>query len=110
MAGALVNVVLNFVLIPERGAMGAAVATLISYAAVYTIRAYDTRFYVKFDLHTARVLLNSTLLIFRAVVMINAVRYWRYIELGCIVAMLVINGREIFATVCRLGKKLLKKN
>ena len=110
MAGALVNVVLNFVLIPERGAMGAAVATLISYAAVYTIRAYDTRFYVKFDLHTARVLLNSTLLIFQAVVMINAVRYWRSIELGCIVAMLVINGREIFATVCRLGKKLLKKN
>ncbi len=110
MAGAVINVILNFVLIPERGAMGAAVATLISYGAVYAIRAYDTKFYVKFDLHTVRVVINAAVLLLQAVVMIEAIRYWRYIQLGCVIFMLLLNGREIIATVYKVAAKLLKKS
>ena len=109
-AGAAINVVLNFMLIPKRGAMGAAVATMISYAAVYAIRAYDTRFYVRFNMHTVRVIINTALLFLQAVVMISAVRYWKYIQLVLVLIMLILNGREIFNTVVRLGKKILKKH
>ena len=109
MAGAAINVVLNFLLIPERGAMGAAVATMISYVAVYAIRAYDTRFYVKFNMHTVRVIVNTAVLILQAVIMISAVRYWKYMQLALVVFMLVFNGREILSTVIRIGKKILKK-
>ena len=109
-AGAAINVVLNFMLIPKRGAMGAAVATMISYAAVYAIRAYDTRFYVRFNMHTVRVIINTALLFLQAVVMISAVRYWKYIQLALVLIMLILNGREIFNTVVRLGKKILKKH
>ena len=109
MAGAGINVVLNFVLIPERGAMGAAVATLISYLAVFAIRAYDTRFYVRFNMHTLRLVVNTVLLIAQTAVMIGEIRYWKYIQIGLIAAMLVINGREILVTVLRIGKKILKK-
>ncbi len=110
MAGALINVVLNFLLIPERGAMGAAVATAISYIAVYAIRAYDTRYYLRFNMHTPKLLVNFALLLLQALVMIGEVRYWKYMQLGAVVFMLVFNGREIFATVMRLLKKFLKKN
>lgn len=109
MAGAAVNIVLNFVLIPKRGAMGAAVATLISYAAVYAIRAYDTKFYVKFNIHTIRVIVNTVLLLVQAATMLEAVRGWKYIQLAAVALMLVINGREIFAVVIKLGKRFFKK-
>ncbi len=110
MSGAVINVILNFLLIPERGAMGAAVATAISYMAVYAIRAYDTRFYVKFNMHTVRLCVNSAVILLQAAVMISAIRYWRYIQIACVAFMLVFNGREIMATVLQIGKKFLKKS
>ncbi len=109
LAGALINVVLNFVLIPKHGAMGAAVATLISYAAVYAIRAYDTRFYVRFNMRTPRVLINIALITAQTLVMVGQIRYWKYIQLAAIVFMLLFNGREIFSTVLKISAKFFKK-
>ena len=109
MSGAVINTVLNLVLIPERGAMGAAVATLISYAAVYAIRAYDTRFYVRFNMHTVRVIINFAVLVLQAIIMVGAVRYWRYAQIAIVLFMLVFNGREIFVTACRITGKIFKK-
>ncbi len=109
LAGAGINVVLNFVMIPERGAMGAAVATLISYLAVFLIRAYDTRYYVKFNMRTARLIINTVLVLAQTVVMVSGVAYWKYLQIGFIAAILAINGREIVFAVVELGKKMLKK-
>ncbi len=110
MAGALINIVLNFLLIPRHGAMGAAAATLISYAAVYAIRAYDTRFYLRFNMHTVRLLVNTAVLIGQALVMVWGIRYWRYIQLGAVLFMLVFNGREIFTSVLKIAAKFFKKS
>ena len=110
MAGAFINVILNFMLIPEHGAMGAAVATMISYMAVYVIRAYDTRFYLRFNMHTVRVIVNTLVLCAQAFVMIESVRYWKYIQIAIVLFMLIFNGREILATVGRMSKKIFKKS
>lgn len=48
--GALVNLVLNAILIPTIGVQGAAIATTISYMAVFSYRLYDTRKYLKIRL------------------------------------------------------------
>ncbi len=109
MAGAFINVALNFMLIPERGAMGVAVATMISYMAVYAIRAYDTRFYVRFNMHTVRMAINTAVLIIQAVVMISGIKYWAYIQLAAVLFMIIYNGREIILTAVKIGKKILKK-
>ena len=47
LAGAIVNIILNFVFIPIFGVYGAALATAISYIAVFVYRMFDTRKYVK---------------------------------------------------------------
>ena len=47
--GAIVNVVLNFILIPYIGISGAAVATGISYIVVFLYRLFDTRKYIKIN-------------------------------------------------------------
>ena len=110
MAGAAINVILNFVLIPQRGAMGAAVATLISYVAVYAIRAYDTRFYVRFKLHTVKVVVNTVLLAVQAFIMIGEIRYWQYAEIAVVLFMLLFNGKDIFMAVRSVLGKFLKKS
>ncbi len=109
MSGALINVVLNFVMIPRHGAMGAAVATLISYAAVYVIRAYDTRFYVRFNMHTPRVLVNTAVVVVQTLIMVEQVRYWKYLQLAAVLFMLVFNGRDILRAVLKITAKFFKK-
>ena len=47
--GAIMNIILNFILIPLLGINGAAVATCISYIVVYLYRLYDTKKYIKIN-------------------------------------------------------------
>lgn len=75
MTGALTNIFLNFLLIPDSltlfgftipcvglGALGAALATAVSYIVVFIIRAADTRKMVRFDLGVLRLIINSLIL------------------------------------------------
>ena len=113
MSGAVVNVLLNFVMIPRHGAMGAAVATLISYIAVYAIRAYDTRFYIRFNMHTVKVIVNFFAVCAQAVLMIAEVPYWQYVQAAFVVFMLIFNVKDIvkgvFGVIKQLKNKKIKK-
>ena len=109
MAGAVINVILNFWLIPRHGAMGAAVATLISYLATYAIRSYDTVRYVRFSQHYVRVAVNTVLLIAQACIMLAAPRYWQYAELFLFGLVLLINGRGMILTARQIFSKKSKK-
>lgn len=48
--GAIINLILNSILIPLIGVQGAAIATTVSYIAVFIYRLFDTRKYVKIHL------------------------------------------------------------
>lgn len=109
MVGAVVNVILNFVMIPEHGAMGAAVATMISYMAVFAIRAVDTKYYLRFPLRIPRLLVNTALLLLQAVVMIQGFRYWQWVQLGLLAVLLILNGRSLVKTVFQVLRQFLKK-
>jgi len=109
MSGAVINVILNFVMIPDHGAMGAAVATLISYLAVYLIRAYDTGKYLKFPLHPWRVLINTAVILTQAILMIWDHPYGILGQLGILLFLLIFNGRGIVATILRLSRGFLGK-
>ena len=69
--GAVVNCILNFILIPILGISGAAVATLISYISVFIYRLFDTKKYLvikiekKFVISIIFMILISILLYFQ---------------------------------------------
>ena len=111
-AGALTNIVLNFALIPSFGAMGAAVATAISYMVAFIIRAIDTSKYLKFNLCIPRLVINTVLIIAQTALMLldlaNPV-FRILIQLAIVAIFAVYNGREIFKTVMQLAKKFLGK-
>jgi O-antigen/teichoic acid export membrane protein len=109
MSGAIINVILNFVLIPTHGAMGAAVATLISYVAVYVIRATDIGIYVKFKLHYLRVVVNTGALWVQGIIMIEGIPYWKYMQIALLLFMLAFNGRGIVQSILQIFSKKVKK-
>ncbi len=109
-AGAAVNILLNLLLIPRHGAMGASLATVASYMLVFAIRAYDTKKYLSFKLYLPRLIINSLLLIAQATVMIMQLPY-SYLWQGIFIAViLILNGREIISAVMQVSKKIFKKN
>ncbi len=68
--GAVLNIVLNLILIPGYGAMGAAVATAVSYFTMYFMAYRKVAGYVKLDVNLRRDYASYVLLIIEAVIMI----------------------------------------
>ena len=107
--GAITNIILNFVLIPTLGAMGAAIATAISYLVAFIIRAIDTGKYLRFDLQIFRLFVNTAVIVVQTVIMILEIPYWIPIEIGLLAFTVVFNGSEIFNALTVVFKKVLGK-
>ena len=67
--GAVFNILLNFILVPVIGVYGAALATCISYIAVFMFRVFHTRKYIKYDILYKEFILGSLLMILSAILM-----------------------------------------
>ena len=64
--GAIINIVLNYLLIPVMGVSGAAAATCVSYIGVFIYIAVDTRRYQKLDILNTRCVVGCVILLLAA--------------------------------------------
>ena len=98
MAGAAINIVLNFLLIPSPlGVQGAAIATFVSYFAVFLIRAVNSRKYIPFKLYGGYVAVNTVLILVQTVFMVLELPYWIAVQAVCLILLAVINFKFILA-------------
>lgn len=67
--GALFNIVLNLWLIPLIGVYGAAIATCVSYIAVFVFRLFHTRKYIKYNIINKEFIIGSILMLISACMM-----------------------------------------
>lgn len=107
--GAAVNIGLNFLLIPQFGAVGAAFATFISFFTVFLIRAVDTRRFIRIQMQPMRLALNLVLLLAQILVGLNEVRFWVLWELFIIVLLVLCNLRQILFILKHMLKLLAKR-
>lgn len=100
LAGSICNVVLNLLLIPVHGALGAAIATMLSYAVVLVIRLIDAPRIIRFRLYMGRMLINLTLLLGASAVMTFSTGkgriWWTF---ACTFAILIINAPSLWRTL-----------
>lgn len=87
--GAIMNIVLNWMLIPVIGSAGAALATCISYITVFLYRIFDTKKYLNLKVFKYRYLIEILLLVLMSITLYLG---WRN-ELIILVA-------EFLALVC----------
>ena len=76
MAGALANCALNWLLIPAMGPNGVTLASLLSYALVFLLRAVNTRGLVRIDFAPLRLGFNVIMVLAEAGLMIFETPYW----------------------------------
>lgn len=102
--GAAVNFALNFVLIPRMGLQGAAIATFMSYFAVFLIRAVDSRKYINLRIQPLRIAFTVALLLLQAYVGIKEIKLWPLWESLIFAALVAVNLKYILF----LAKRLLE--
>lgn len=102
--GAIVNVGLNFLLIPKWGAMGASVATFASYFIVYAIRALTMKRFLPFNVYHGKLMINTVLLGAITSLMTyygySGKAWGLYVSIGALLVSVVFNGRGVFLA-CR---------
>lgn len=109
--GAVVNVVLNIILIPAYGAMGASAATFVSYFLVYLIRAATMPKFMRFNMYHGRLAINTVLICAIAYVMTAYGNAWWGILVSCAVLIisLVFNARDLVKALMQVLSSIRKK-
>ena len=95
--GAAVNVVLNFIMIPKLGAMGASIATFASYFLVYIVRAATMGRFMRFKMYHAKLAVNTALIgiITTVMTLYGNTLYGLLISGGVLLVSAAFNGKDI---------------
>lgn len=101
--GAVVNLILNFLLIPMIGVLGAALATCISYIAVFVFRLNDTKKYVKINfINKKRIIALIIILINSILIYVESV--YVYIPISLLLIVLVIVNLDFWKSIFKILK------
>ncbi len=101
LVGAVLNIGLNFLLIPSDGifggAIGASIATYVSYFTVFIIRAMTMHKFIPFKMYPVKLILNTILITAIAAAMTAFGGDIKGIAAACAILLvsLIINGRDI---------------
>ncbi len=103
MVGAVLNIILNLILIPgPLGIQGAAIATCVSYLVVFLIRAADVRRFIPFKLYTLGILENCLILTVQIVFMVLELPGWIIVQAVCLLVLLWLNRTPLMSTFQRV--------
>lgn len=100
--GALVNIVLNFILIPKFGVNGAGFATFFSYTAVFIIRAVNTKKFIKINWNGKKLFFNTVILLLQSILMIYEVPFWIFFEVFLFVLIVAVNSMNLLISLKKL--------
>lgn len=102
---AIINIILNILLIPRFGVNGAAAATLACYLVVFVIRLWDTRRYIRIQWNYLRLIICTLLLFVQTVILLLEVLLWVLWEALLFAVMLILCGKGILESVRRLLRR-----
>lgn len=103
---AIVNVVLNIILIPRLGVQGACLATLFGYGVCFIVRVIDTRKYIKYRFNSFKFVINITILLIMCGTILLDYNHQTVWLLFGFVLILFHNYASVIGTM----KQLLNKN
>ena len=106
--GAVLNIILNFTLIPSMGAQGAGIATAISYFAVFVLRAINSKSFMPFNLNSSVLALNTLIVVLQTVLMLLDVPFNYLAQAILVVVLCAINAKSIISALKKILKKLRK--
>lgn len=110
MTGALINIILNFLLIPSGLAVqGAAIATFISYFTVFVIRAVNSRKYIHFKLYTGSIAANTVIALVQTVFCVCELPFNIPVQAICICLTAAVNYKYMLSALDKILSGIRKK-
>lgn len=100
-AGAIINIVLNFILVYWKGAEGAALATVISSIVIWLMRYIYSLKHIKWKFSLKRHIVQYILLAFQAYIMTNITGWISYLAQMIILSILLMSNINILLEVKR---------
>ena len=101
LAGAVVNLILNFFFIQWLGPWGVTLASFLSLLLVFLLRAYSTRGLLVIDFHPGWMLLNLSLILVEIVILFT-LENW-VLPVTLLTALVcALNFREVFTMLQKL--------
>ncbi len=107
--GAVLNVILNSILIPKIGIMGASLATCVSYIGVFIYRIDDTKKYVKIKYLTKNKIMNFIILLVMAISTYVNQKYVIIIQLFLIIFVIFANRGSFQLIYKKIFNKIITK-
>lgn len=105
-AGALLNIILNIIFTPIIGALGAAIATTVSYATVWGVRLVNSKKYIKLNINIIRDICSYILLVVQAIVLLAVEEKMMFlVELILFVMVLGIYFKDCMLLLKKFNKK-----
>lgn len=92
---AVINIILNFLLIPLYGIQGAGISTLFSYIAMFLIRAVHSRSFIKIELGMPKLIINIAILLVQTLILLVGTQNWFLYELILAAFVLGINIKTL---------------
>ncbi len=107
--GAGFNIVLNFLLIPTMGAMGAAIATMSSYLLMFLTRALHSRQYLCIHWKRLRFFGTSLVLGIQAVLMLWGGNLWMAQQAVLFLLVFAVNAKDLLEGIYKLVRRRIKR-
>ena len=103
LAGALINIILNFILIPSPlGVQGAAIATFVSYLAVFIIRTVNIKKYLPFNTYNRYITANTIIIIIETVFAVAELPFWIPVQAICNLLIALLNFKFLIACIKKM--------
>ncbi len=109
LVGAVINLLLNILMIPIIGAQGAAVSTFISYFSVFVFRVIDTRRFVKLKINYTVLFFNLLAVILQVVATLVQVQHNWLVQLLLFIFILLLNLKSLLITLIHIYEKYAKR-
>ena len=106
--GAVINIILNIILINYMGTMGAAISTMISYFFVWLFRLLYGKKITKLNIKTRRDVIGYSILIIQAIT-INILKVGTYVysaEILLFILLISIYRKEILEIIIAIRKRI----
>lgn len=109
LAGAVVNIIVNYICILMLGIWGAVIGTVVAYIVVATVRMIDVRRFVEIQIDMPRFLMNCVIILAQSILIslgMNAV----IVSIISIALFCAVNYRLICELAGAISKRLMKKS
>ncbi len=103
--GAVGNIILNLILIPRMGPMGAAIATALSYLIVFLVRLISTRRLIPYRVPELWLAINAVLLTGAVLLVTLAPKGWVWYTLGICIPLIMIDVPILLRDVLRILRR-----